>query len=173
MEIRWYGRNRLASALEMVNHGFCTDGKDAAEKSVNAGVDMEMVSETFIQNLKQSIAENKVSIETIDNAVRNILRLKFRLGLFDNPYVVTPQTVKYAEKHLQTAKTAAEQSVILLKNENQTLPFTDKIKTLAVIGPMADAPYEQMGTWVFDGEKRTYTKRLWQPSKKCMAIKLR
>lgn len=142
-----------ASALEMVNHGFCTDGKDAAEKSVNAGVDMEMVSETFIQNLKQSIAENKVSIETIDNAVRNILRLKFRLGLFDNPYVVTPQTVKYAEKHLQTAKTAAEQSVILLKNENQTLPFTDKIKTLAAIGPMADAPYEQMGTWVFDGEK--------------------
>lgn len=142
-----------ASALEMVNHGFCTDGKDAAEKSVNAGVDMEMVSETFIQNLKQSIAENKVSIETIDNAVRNILRLKFRLGLFDNPYVATPQTVKYAEKHLQTAKTAAEQSVILLKNENQTLPFTDKIKTLAVIGPMADAPYEQMGTWVFDGEK--------------------
>ena len=142
-----------ASALEMVNHGFCTAGKDAAEKSVNAGVDMEMVSETFIQNLKQSIAENKVSIETIDNAVRNILRLKFRLGLFDNPYVVTPQTVKYAEKHLQTAKTAAEQSVILLKNENQTLPFTDKIKTLAVIGPMADAPYEQMGTWVFDGEK--------------------
>lgn len=142
-----------ASALEMVNHGFCTDGKDAAEKSVNAGVDMEMVSETFIQNLKQSIAENKVSIETIDNAVRNILRLKFRLGLFDNPYVVTPQTVKYAEKHLQTAKTAAEQSVILLKNENQTLPFTDKIKTLAVIGPMADAPYEQMGTWVFDEEK--------------------
>jgi beta-glucosidase len=142
-----------ASALEMVNHGFCTDGKDAAEKSVNAGVDMEMVSETFIQNLKQSIAENKVSMETIDNAVRNILRLKFRLGLFDNPYVVTPQTVKYAEKHLQTAKTAAEQSVILLKNENQTLPFTDKIKTLAVIGPMANAPYEQMGTWVFDGEK--------------------
>lgn len=142
-----------ASALEMVNHGFCTDGKDAAEKSVNAGVDMEMVSETFIQNLKQSIAENKVSMETIDNAVRNILRLKFRLDLFDNPYVVTPQTVKYAEKHLQTAKTAAEQSVILLKNENQTLPFTDKIKTLAVIGPMADAPYEQMGTWVFDGEK--------------------
>lgn len=142
-----------ASALEMVNHGFCTDGKDAAEKSVNAGVDMEMVSETFIQNLKQSIAENKVSMETIDNAVRNILRLKFRLGLFDNPYVVTPQTAKYAEKHLQTAKTAAEQSVILLKNENQTLPFTDKIKTLAVIGPMADAPYEQMGTWVFDGEK--------------------
>lgn len=142
-----------ASAAEMINHGFCTDGKDAAEKSVNAGVDMEMVSETFIKNLKQSVAEKKVSMETIDNAVRNILRLKFRLGLFENPYVVTPQTVKYADAHLQIAKTAAEQSVILLKNDAQTLPFTDKVKTVAVVGPMADAPYEQMGTWVFDGEK--------------------
>ena len=142
-----------ASALEMVNHGFCADGKDAAEKSVNAGVDMEMVSETFINNLKQSLAEKKVSMETIDNAVRNILRLKFRLGLFDNPYIVTPQSVKYAEEHLQKAKTAAEQSLILLKNDNNTLPVTDKIRTIAVVGPMADAPYEQMGTWVFDGEK--------------------
>lgn len=142
-----------ASAAEMINHGFCVDGKDAAEKSVNAGVDMEMVSETFIKNLKQSVAEKKVSMETIDNAVRNILRLKFRLGLFENPYVVTPQTVKYADAHLQVAKTAAEQSVILLKNDAQTLPFTDKVKTVAVVGPMADAPYEQMGTWVFDGEK--------------------
>lgn len=142
-----------ASAAEMINHGFCVDGKDAAEKSVNAGVDMEMVSETFIKNLKQSVEEKKVSMETIDNAVRNILRLKFRLGLFENPYVVTPQTVKYADAHLQVAKTAAEQSVILLKNDAQTLPFTDKVKTVAVVGPMADAPYEQMGTWVFDGEK--------------------
>lgn len=142
-----------ASAAEMINHGFCVDGKDAAEKSVNAGVDMEMVSETFIKNLKQSVEEKKVSMETIDNAVRNILRLKFRLGLFENPYVVTPQSVKYADAHLQVAKTAAEQSVILLKNDAQTLPFTDKVKTVAVVGPMADAPYEQMGTWVFDGEK--------------------
>lgn len=142
-----------ASAAEMINHGFCVDGKDAAEKSVNAGVDMEMVSETFIKNLKQSVEEKKVSMETIDNAVRNILRLKFRLGLFENPYVVTPQTVKYADAHLQVAKTAAEQSVILLKNDAQTLPLTDKVKTVAVVGPMADAPYEQMGTWVFDGEK--------------------
>ena len=142
-----------ASAAEMINHGFCVDGKDAAEKSVNAGVDMEMVSETFIKNLKQSVEEKKVSMETIDNAVRNILRLKFRLGLFENPYIVTPQSVKYAEAHLQAAKTAAEQSVILLKNDAQTLPLTDKVKTVAVVGPMADAPYEQMGTWVFDGEK--------------------
>ena len=137
----------------MINHGFCADGKEAAEKSVNAGVDMDMVSETFIKNLKQSLVENKVSIESIDDAVRNILRLKYRMGLFENPYIVTPQNVKYAEEHLKIAKEAVEQSVILLKNDTQTLPLTNKIRTVAVVGPMADAPYEQMGTWVFDGEK--------------------
>ena len=142
------------SAGEMINHGFCTDGKDAAEKSVNAGVDMDMVSETFIKNLKQSLDEGKVSMQTIDNAVRNILRLKFRMGLFENPYVdVPPVPVKYAKAHLQAAKKAAEQSVILLKNDSHTLPFGNDIRTLLVTGPMADAPYEQLGTWIFDGEK--------------------
>lgn len=137
----------------MINHGFCADGKDAAEKSVNAGVDMDMVSETFIKNLKRSLEENVVSMQAIDNAVRNILRLKFRMGLFDNPYIATPQRVKYAEEHLKAAKEAVEQSVILLKNSNGTLPLTDNVRTIAVVGPMADAPYEQLGTWVFDGEK--------------------
>ena len=142
-----------ASAAEMINHGFCADGKDAAEKSVNAGVDMDMVSETFIKNLKRSLEENVVSMQAIDNAVRNILRLKFRMGLFDNPYIATPQRVKYAEEHLKAAKEAVEQSVILLKNSNGTLPLTDNVRTMAVVGPLADAPYEQLGTWVFDGEK--------------------
>ena len=142
-----------ASAAEMINHGFCADGKDAAEKSVNAGVDMEMVSETFIKHLSQSLTEGKVSQQSIDEAVRNILRLKFRMGLFDNPYVATPQDVKYAEAHLQAAREAVEQSVILLKNDGNTLPLDNKIRTVAVVGPLADAPYEQMGTWVFDGEK--------------------
>lgn len=142
-----------ASAAEMINHGFCADGKDAAEKSVNAGVDMDMVSETFIKNLKRSLEENVVSMQAIDNAVRNILRLKFRMGLFDNPYIATPQRVKYAEEHLKAAKEAVEQSVILLKNSNGILPLTDNVRTIAVVGPMADAPYEQLGTWVFDGEK--------------------
>lgn len=142
-----------ASAAEMINHGFCADGKDAAEKSVNAGVDMDMVSETFIKNLKRSLEENVVSMQAIDNAVRNILRLKFRMGLFDNPYIATPQRVKYAEEHLKVAKEAVEQSVILLKNSSGTLPLTDNVRTIAVVGPMADAPYEQLGTWVFDGEK--------------------
>lgn len=142
-----------ASATEMIAHGFCKNKKEAAEKAVNAGVDMEMVSGSFIGNLEALVNEGKVSVKTIDNAVRNILRLKFRLGLFENPYVVTDQSVKYADAHLAKAKEAAEQSVILLKNDNQVLPLDEKVRTIAVVGPMADAAHDQLGTWVFDGEK--------------------
>jgi beta-glucosidase len=142
-----------ASSTEMVMHRFCKDTKEAAEKSVNAGIDMEMVSGSFLQHLEELVKERKVSEKSIDNAVRNILRLKFRLGLFDHPYTITEQPVKYTEAHLAKAVEAAEQSVILLKNDHQTLPVNDKIRSIAVVGPMADAPYEQMGTWVFDGEK--------------------
>lgn len=141
-----------ASAQEMINHGFCANEQEVAEKSLTAGVDMEMVSETFIKNLKQSLSENRVSMADIDNAVRNVLRLKYRLGLFENPYISTSQEVKYAEAHLAAAQKAVERSVILLKNNNQTLPLQG-VRTVAVVGPLADAPYEQMGTWVFDGEK--------------------
>ncbi|MDR2915175.1 MAG: beta-glucosidase BglX [Tannerella sp.] len=142
-----------ASTTEMVSHGFCKDTKEAAEKSVNAGVDMEMVSGSFLQNLEELVKDKKVSETTINNAVRNILRLKFRLGLFENPYIETEQSVKYAAEHLAKAKEAAEQSVILLKNEKQILPISDKIRSIAIVGPLADAPHDQMGTWVFDGEK--------------------
>lgn len=142
-----------ASATEMIPHGFCKDRKEVAEKAVNAGVDMEMVSGAFIENLEALVKEGKVSEAAIDNAVRNVLRLKFRLGLFDHPYVVTEQAVKYAPEHLAKAKEAAEQSVILLKNDNGVLPLTERVRTVAVVGPMADAPHDQLGTWVFDGEK--------------------
>lgn len=142
-----------ASATEMISHGFCKDRKEVAVKAVNAGVDMEMVSGAFIENLEALVKEGKVSETAIDNAVRNILRLKFRLGLFDNPYVVTGQSVKYAPEHLAKAKEAAEQSVLLLKNDNEVLPLNEKVRTVAVVGPMADAPHDQLGTWVFDGEK--------------------
>lgn len=141
------------SATEMIAHGFARDGKDAAEKSINAGVDMDMVSESFLWNLEKSLNEGIVSQETIDNAVRNILRLKFRLGLFDNPYVTTPQSVKYAPGHLDAARRAAEESAILLENRNGTLPLGERVRKVLVVGPMADANYEQMGTWVFDGER--------------------
>jgi len=142
-----------ASIKEMVNHGFCANDKEAAMKAVNAGVDMEMVSYTYMNHLKELIKENKVTEKTIDDAVRNILRIKYRLGLFDNPYInEKAPSVMYSPENLAAAKAAATQSAILLKNDN-TLPINSSVKTIAVVGPMADAPYEQMGTWTFDGEK--------------------
>ena len=97
---------------------------------------MDMVSGAFSGNLENLVKENKISEKQIDEAVRNILRLKFRLGLFENPYVSTPQSVKYSPEHLAKAKQAVEQSVILLKNTNQTLPLNaDEVHTVAVVGP--------------------------------------
>jgi len=142
-----------ASIKEMVNHGFCADDKEAAMKAINAGVDMEMVSYTYMNHLKELIKENKVTEKTIDDAVRNILRIKYCLGLFDNPYInEKAPSVMYSQDNLDAAKATATQSAILLKNDN-TLPINSSVKTIAVVGPMADAPYEQMGTWAFDGEK--------------------
>lgn len=142
-----------ASMTEMIDHGFAKDGKQVAEISANAGLDMEMVSGSYVQYLPQLVKEGKVPIETIDNAVRNILRIKFRMGLFENPYVDTKkESVLYADAHLKAARQAAIESAILLKNDNNTLPLS-RGKKVAIIGPMADAPHDQMGTWVFDGDK--------------------
>lgn len=143
-----------ASTSEMIAHGFAADSKEAAMKAVNAGVDMEMVSYTFVKELPGLIKEGKVKEATIDEAVRNILRIKYRLGLFDNPYVDEKKpSVMYAPSHLEAAKQAAVQSAILLKNEKETLPVQSSVKSVAIVGPMAHAPYEQLGTWVFDGDK--------------------
>ena len=142
-----------ASVSEMIRHGFCEDEKEAALKATNAGTDIEMVSETYIKYLPQLIKEGKVSMETIDNAVRNILRLKFRLGLFEHPYIADQRKETfYRPDFLEAAQTAAEQSAVLLKNERGTLPIQSNIKTILVTGPLADAPHEQLGTWVFDGD---------------------
>lgn len=142
-----------ASASEMISHGFAADTREVAMKAVNAGVDMEMVSYTFVKELPALLKEGKVKQATIDDAVRNILRIKFRLGLFDNPYVDETLDVLYAPEHLAAAKRAAIESAILLKNEGETLPLQPSVKTVAVVGPLADAPHDQMGTWVFDGDK--------------------
>lgn len=143
-----------ASTGEMIAHGFAADSKEAAMKAVNAGVDMEMVSYTFVKELPGLIKEGKVKEAAIDEAVRNILRIKYRLGLFDNPYVDEKKpSVMYAPSHLEAAKQAAVQSAILLKNEKETLPVQSSVKSVAIVGPMAHAPYEQLGTWVFDGDK--------------------
>ena len=147
-----------ASASEMMNHGFAADEGEVAMKAVNAGVDMEMVSGTFLKELPRLVKEGKVAEETVDEAVRNILRIKFRLGLFDRPYTDENLQVMYAPDHLETAKRAATESAILLKNEGEVLPLGASVKTVAVVGPMADAPHDQLGTWAFDGEKeRTVT----------------
>ena len=142
-----------ASVAEMISHGFCTDGKDAAMKAANAGLDMEMATPLFITHLTTLIKEGKVQEKVIDDAVRHVLRMKFRLGLFENPYTPTiTKSSSYSADHLKKAKEAATQSIVLLKNENETLPLKENIKTIAVIGPLADAPHDQLGTWIFDGE---------------------
>lgn len=143
------------SVGEMIPHGFAADGAEAAQKAINAGVDIDMASRAFIDNLSGLVQNGQVREERIDQAVRNVLRLKFRLGLFDNPYVdaEAAAAASYTEKNLATARKCAEESVILLQNQNNVLPFdAARVRRILVTGPMADAPYEQLGTWVFDGQ---------------------
>ncbi len=144
-----------SSATEMIAHGFAKDAKDAAALSVNAGVDMDMMSFSFISHLKELVKEGKVSERSIDDAVRNILRIKFQLGLFDHPYLENTEKYKevfYAPEHLDAARQTVIESAVLLKNDG-TLPLDAKqIKTILVTGPMADAGHDQLGTWAFDGD---------------------
>ena len=140
---------------EMVSHGFGTDRKDVACKAVNAGVDMDMMTFGFISHLEDLVKSGAVKRSVIDNAVRNILRIKFMLGLFENPYVdvEASRAVQYAPEHLEAARLSAEESAILLKNDG-TLPLdASSVRRILVTGPLADAPHDQLGTWAFDGEK--------------------
>lgn len=145
-----------ASVTEMIAHGFAADPKEAAMKAANAGVDMEMVSGAYLEHLPSLIAEGLVPMEYIDNSVRNVLRLKLRLGLFDNPYVDTSApSALLAPEHLAAARRTAVESAVLLKNDGVLPLDAARVKTVAVVGPMADAPHDQLGTWIFDGEKTT------------------
>ncbi len=141
------------SVVEMISHGYCASEKEAALKAITAGVDMEMSSTTYVKHLKSLLEEGKVSQSMIDEAVKNILRVKFKLGLFENPYV-DPQAEKQmlAPEFLDHARTVARQSAVLLKNDLNTLPLSATISSVAVIGPLADSPRDQLGTWVFDGK---------------------
>ncbi|OKS85619.1 glycoside hydrolase family 3 N-terminal domain-containing protein [Mucilaginibacter polytrichastri] len=141
--------------VEMTTHGFARDSSDAAAKAANAGIDMEMASNTYEKNLKALIASGKVSITQLNMLVRDVLRLKFRLGLFDNPYTEQADgKVLLTDASLAAAKKAVIESAVLLKNDNVTLPFGKNIKKIAVIGPLADAPHDQLGTWTFDGDSK-------------------
>lgn len=142
-----------ASIEQMIKHGVCTDLKDATQKSIKAGVDMDMMSYAYINHAEEMVKSGKITEKQIDEAVRNILRMKFRLGLFDNPYVTEQSQMPfYTEDALLKAKQAAIESAVLLKNEKELLPLTENVKTVAVIGPLSDAPADQLGTWCFDAE---------------------
>jgi len=140
------------SIEEMINHGFAVDKKQAAEISVKAGVDMEMASTCYGENLKQLVEKGIISEDLIDEHVANILRVKLEMGLFEKPYnaFVSTDTL-LAPAHLELSREVARKSMVLLKNHNNTLPLSKNIKSLAVIGPLADAPRDQLGTWIFDG----------------------
>ena len=140
---------------EMMVHGFAADHKNSAALAIGAGVDMDMMTYGFIANLEALVKEGKVSEKQIDAAVRNILRVKFLLGLFENPYVDPARAGKvlYSEENLDAARRTAEEAAILLKNDGVLPLDASRIRTILVTGPMADAPHDQLGTWAFDGDK--------------------
>lgn len=145
------------SINEMISHGFAEDASHAAQLALKAGVDMDMMSFAYSAHLEELVKQGMVSEKLIDQAVGNILRVKFLLGLFDNPYVDEQlhDHVFYAPEHLELARKSALESMVLLANDG-TLPLdAKKIRTLLVTGPLADAPYDQLGTWVFDGEEQS------------------
>ena len=139
---------------EMINHGFGVDRKDVARKSLEAGVDMDMMTYGYLSHLEELVHSGAVKESDIDQAVRNILRVKILLGLFENPYVDVEagKAVQYAPEHLAAAQKTAEESAILLKNDGVLPLKADAVRNILVTGPMADAPHEQLGTWAFDGQ---------------------
>jgi beta-glucosidase len=136
---------------EMVAHGYSKDLKAAALSAITAGSDMDMESNAYRYHLAELVKEGKVSIDLIDDAVKRILRKKYELGLFDDPYRYSDE--KRAEKALnnpenrKAALEVAEKSIVLLKNDNQTLPISKNVKSIAFIGPMVKEYKANMGFW--------------------------
>lgn len=136
---------------EMVAHGYSKDLKAAALSAITAGSDMDMESNAYRYNLAELVKEGKVSIDLIDDAVKRILRKKYELGLFDDPYRYSD--AKREEKALnnpenrKAALEVAQKSIVLLKNDNQTLPISKSVKTIAFIGPMVKEYKANMGFW--------------------------
>ncbi|HXG92554.1 MAG TPA: beta-glucosidase BglX [Blastocatellia bacterium] len=143
------------SVRETINHGLAANESEAARLAVTAGVDMEMVSRLYNKRLPQLVKEGRVPMAVIDEAVRRILRIKFRLGLFEHPYAdeSREQAVIMSRENLQAAREVAARSIVLLKNERDTLPLDKNIKSIAVIGPLADSQQDMIGSWSGDGRK--------------------
>jgi beta-glucosidase len=142
------------SISEMVNHGM-GDDKKVAELALNAGVDMDMVSEDILKYAAQLVKEGKVSAKTIDDACTRILEAKYKLGLFDDPYRYCndqrAKTELMSQANLEEARKIAARSFVLLKNDKQVLPLK-KSGTIALIGPLADSKRNMLGTWSVSGD---------------------
>jgi beta-glucosidase len=139
---------------EMINHGYAKDNYEAAQEAITAGSDMDMESRSYINNLAKLVADKKVPVTLIDDAVRRILRKKFELGLFDDPYkFINPDREKTAlnrPENLEAARDMARKSMVLLKNDNNLLPLSKNLKTVALIGPLVKAEKELKGFWSLD-----------------------
>jgi beta-glucosidase len=139
---------------EMVNHGYAKDNYEAAMLAANAGSDMDMESRAYIQHLTRLVKEGKVKMSVIDDAVRRILRKKFELGLFADPYKFSNIEREKQQwnnpQHLAAAKEMAAKSIVLLKNEKQTLPLSKQTRKIALIGPLVKAVKEHLGFWSYD-----------------------
>ena len=136
---------------EMINHGFASDLKHAGEISLNAGLDMDMESRSYITYLKELVAEGKVKEAVIDESVRRILRIKFMLGLFDDPFRFCSKEREQKNIMTNEIKNAsldvAKRSFVLLKNEDNILPLKKDYKKIAVIGPLAKSKLDPLGEW--------------------------
>src|SRR5215207_799223 len=141
------------SVTEMIAHGYAAGGADAARLALTAGVDMEMVGRLYNQNGAQLLRQGRLKMADVDGAVRRVLRIKFRAGLFDRPYVdeARESSVLLNAEHLRAAREVAARSLVLLKNERGTLPLRKDVRTLAVVGPLADDPRAIIGSWSGDG----------------------
>ena len=143
------------SVKELINHGLAANEQEAASAALNAGVDMEMVSRSYNAYGPELLKEGKLSQPTIDEAVRRILRIKFRLGLFDHPYTDEarePGSLLRTES-IRLAREGAARSMVLLKNVSETLPLDKQVKSIAVIGPLADDRRAPLGWWAGDGRE--------------------
>ncbi len=140
------------SVLELVKHGFAADAADAARLALPAGVDVEMVSRTFAAHGPRLVREGRISAAAVDQAVRRVLRIKLRAGLFDRPYAdpERERTAMLRPESRQTAREVAARSMVLLKND-RVLPLDPNVRRLAVIGPLADDRKNMMGNWTGDG----------------------
>ncbi|WP_369765727.1 beta-glucosidase BglX [Flavobacterium sp. WC2429] len=149
---------------EMVNHGYVKDNKEAALAAITAGSDMDMESNAYRYHLAELVKENKVPIALIDDAVKRILRKKFELGLFDDPYkYCNPEREQAAlnnPEHRKTAREVAAKSIVLLKNDNAILPLSKSIKTIAFIGPLVKEHKQNMGFWAVELPDLDYDKQV-------------